>query len=108
MSMFTHTITLAFTAAALFAATSLGAVEANDKPEVLPPVLNTTCPMDGKPIDMAKCPMMSMTVGEAAEAKKYRMAMCSEKCMSEFTKDPAAALKPIFGKGSPGPKTLYK
>ena len=99
--------TLAF-AAVIFTATSLVAVESNDKDPVAPPVINTVCPMDGKPINAANCPMMPMTMGEGAEAKHYRMAMCSEACMTEFKKDPAASLKPIFGKGAPGPKTQYK
>lgn len=102
--------TLALTAA-LFTATHLGAAETNDKndkADSLPPVVNTVCPMDGKPLDMAHCSMMKMTMGEGAEAKPYRMGMCSDACMTEFKKDPAAALKPVFGKGSPGPKTQYK
>ena len=111
-------------AAALFTATSLGAMEANDKnndkgsdkvnekakekADAQSPVINTVCPMDGKPIDMAHCSMMKMTIGEGADAKQCRMAMCTDACMTEFKKDPAAALKPVFGKGAPGPKTQYK
>ncbi len=107
MSISRITATVAF-AAALFTATSLSAVEANDKTATVAPVINSVCPMDGKPIDAEKCPMMPMTMGEGADAKHYRMAMCSEACMTEFKKDPAAALKPVFGKGAPGPKTQYK
>lgn len=75
------------------------------------PIINTICPMDGmemKEADMAKMPTVLLTVGEGAEAKQFRLAMCSEKCCTEFKKDPAAALKPRFGKNAPGAKTQYK
>lgn len=72
------------------------------------PILNTVCPMDGKPIDMASSPTCPMTIGEGAEAKHYRMAMCSMHCSTEFKNDPAAVLKPKFGKDAAGPKTLNK
>ena len=116
MTLSKLSVTLAL-AAALFTATSLGAMEANDKnndkgsdkvnekADAQSPVINTVCPMDGKPIDMAHCSMMKMTIGEGADAKQCRMAMCTDACMTEFKKDPAAALKPIFGKGAAGPKT---
>ena len=64
--------------------------------------------MTGKDIDMVKSPTVLMTIGEGAECKKYRIAMCSDACVTEFNKDPAAALKPKFGKNVTGPKTLYK
>ena len=99
--------TLALTAALLTTA-HLGAAELNNKADTTAPVINTVCPMDGKPIDMSHCSMMNMTMGDGADAKPYRMAMCNETCMTEFKKDPAAALKPVFGKGAPGPKTQYK
>jgi len=72
------------------------------------PIINTTCPMDGKPIDMANSPTCPMTIGEGADAKHYRMAMCSMHCSTEFKKDPAAVLKPKFGKDAAGPKTNFK
>lgn len=107
MSLSTICSTLALTAA-LFTANALGAMETKDKSEAMSPVINTVCPMDGKAVDMANCPMVKMTIGEGADAKPYRMACCSEACMTEFKKDPAAALKPTFGKNAPGPKTLNK
>lgn len=72
------------------------------------PIINTVCPMDGKPIDMATSPTCPMTIGEGAEAKHFRMAMCSMPCCTEFKKDPEAALKPKLGKDAAGPKTNFK
>lgn len=60
------------------------------------PVINTVCPMDGKTINMANCKMVMMTVGEGTEAKRCRMACCSDACCSEFMKDPGAAMKSQF------------
>jgi hypothetical protein len=99
--------TLALTAA-LFTATHLAAADVSDKADPAAPVINSVCPMDGKPIDISHCSMMNMTIGDGAHARTYRMAMCNDTCMTEFQKDPAAALKPIFGKGAPSPKTQFK
>lgn len=93
---------------ALFAWSTLGAAELNNNADALPPIINTVCPMTGNDIDAAKSPTVLMSIGEGAECKKYRIAMCSDACVTEFKKDPAAALKPKFGKNAPGPKTLYK
>lgn len=57
------------------------------------PVINTACPMDGKPINMDHGKMVMMTIGEGAEAKKYRMACCSDTCSTEYMKDPGAMMK---------------
>ena len=72
---------------------SLGAAEG---PIAAIPVMNTTCPMDGKPVDLAKAKMVMVTIGEGAEAKHYHMAFCSDGCCDDFKKDPGAALKPWF------------
>lgn len=69
----------------------LGAAELTNDSST--PVINTTCPMDGKMLDMTTCKMVNMTVGEGADAKKCRMACCSDTCASEFTKDPATVMK---------------
>ena len=93
---------------ALFTWSSLGAADLNNTSDTQPPIINTVCPMTGKDIDASKSPTVLMTIGEGAECKKYRIAMCSDACVTEFNKDPAAALKPKFGKNAPGPKTLNK
>lgn len=85
---------------------ALGAAEGHDAGAG--PVINSVCPMDGKPIDVNKSPTVPMTIGEGSDAMKCRMAMCSDECCTEFKKDPAAALKPHFGKDAPGPKTNFK
>lgn len=103
MSLFHFPASLAL-AAMLFSPLALNAVEDT----TAPPIINTVCPMDGKPIDMATASTCPMTIGEGAEAKHYRIAMCSEHCCMEFKKDPAAVLKPKFGKDAPGPKTNFK
>jgi hypothetical protein len=64
------------------------------------PVINTVCPMDGKPIDGIHGKMVMMTIGEGTETKPYRMACCSEVCSTAFMKDPGAALE----SGMAGPK----
>jgi hypothetical protein len=94
--------------AALFTNINLRAAELNEKSDTVVPVVNAVCPMDGKPIDISHCSMMNMIMGDGAEAKPYRMAMCNDMCMIEFKKDPAAVLKPVFGRGAPGPKRQYK
>lgn len=96
-------------AVALLTPIALGAAEGRD-PSVAaaPPIINTVCPMDGKEMDLAKAPTVLLTIGEGAEAKHVRLAMCSDACCTEFKKDPAAALKPRFGKLAPGPKTNFK
>lgn len=71
------------------------------------PIINKVCPMDGKPID-ATSPTVLMTIGEGAEAKHYRLAMCSDACCTDFKKDPMSVLTPKFGKFAPGAKTLFK
>lgn len=96
-------------AAALFAPIALNAAEGHEHgAATAPPIINTVCAMDGKEMDMAKAPTVLITVGEGAEAKQFRLAMCSDDCCKEFKKDPVAALKPRFGKGAPGPKTNFK
>lgn len=102
-------ITAIFAMAMVLAAPSaLRAADATVPAATPAPIINSVCPMDGKPIDMATSPTCPMTIGEGAEAKQYRMAMCSMHCSTEFMKDPAAALKPKFGKDAAGPKTLNK
>ena len=105
MSRFSTTLALA---AALISPISLSSVEASDTAATTPPVINTVCPMDGKTIDMATAPTVQVTVGEGAEAKQFRLAMCSAGCCSEFKKDPIEVFKPRFGKFAPGPKTNFK
>lgn len=85
-------------------------LSAGDAPAVkaAPAVINSCCPMEGKAVDAATAPTVLVTVGEAAEAKQFRIAMCSAACCTEFMKDPAAVLKPQFGKFAPGPKTNFK
>lgn len=96
-------------AAALFTTISLGAAEQLPSTgSATSPVINTTCPMCSKDINADKSPSVPLTIGEGSEAKHYRMAMCSESCCTDFKKDPAAALKPRFGKNAPGPKTDFK
>ena len=80
--------------AAPFAHNTIGAAEGATAPA--PTVINTVCPMDGKPIDPAKAKMVMLTIGEGADAKKYNLAFCSEDCCTDFKKDPGAALKPWF------------
>lgn len=100
--------------AALAAPMTLGAAEGHDHAAAAAtaaPIINTICPMDGKEMkeaDMAKAPTVLVTVGEGAEAKQFRIAMCSTECCTEFKKDPVAALRPRFGKNAPGPKTNWK
>ena len=94
--------------AMLAAPMALSAAEGHDHASVAPPIINTVCPMDGKEMDMAKAPTVLITVGEGAEAKQFRLAMCSADCCTEFKKDPVAALTPRFGKLAPGPKTNFK
>lgn len=102
-------IPLALACAAVFLALSpLGAAESAGETESLPPILNTTCLMDGKPIDVAKSPMVMLTVGEGADAKHFRMAMCSEACMNGFKKEPAEPMRLNFGRGNHGPNTQYR
>lgn len=106
MSRLSTTCALAI---ALFAPIALGAAEGREQGvATAPPIINTVCPMDGKDMDLAKAPTVLITVGEGPEAKQVRLAMCSDGCCTEFKKDPAAALKPRFGKGAPGPKTNFK
>lgn len=100
--------TLLALTAMLVAPIALSAEEGHDHAAMAPPIINTICPMDGKAIDMAKSPTVLITVGEGAEAKQFRLAMCSADCCTEFKKDPVAALKPYFGKFAPGPKTNFK
>ena len=83
------------------------ALVAADAP-VAPPIMNTVCPMDGKAINMATSPTVLVTVGEGADAKQFRLAQCSMECCAALKKDPLAALKPLFGKDAPGPKTNFK
>jgi hypothetical protein len=105
MSRLSTTLSLAV---ALFAPIALGAAEGREQSATAPPIINTVCTMDGKEMDLAKAPTVPITIGEGAEAKQFRLAMCSDACCTEFKKDPAAALKPRFGKGAPGPKTSFK
>lgn len=72
------------------------------------PIINTVCPMDGNPIDKNTTHTCPMTVGEGADAKHYRVAMCSMACATEFKKDPEKVLKPMNGKNAAGPKTDSK
>lgn len=95
--------------AALLAPLSLTAADSHEHAPFAPaPIINTVCAMDGKAIDQAKAPTVLITVGDGTEAKQFRLAMCSDNCCTEFKKDPAAALKPRFGKDAPGPKTNFK
>lgn len=87
---------------------ALSAAEGNDHAKALPSIINTNCPMEGKDIDAEKAPTVLVTIGEGAEAKQFRLAMCSADCCTAFKKDPVVALKPRFGKGAPGPKTGFK
>ncbi len=64
--------------------------------------------MTGKDIDVAKSPTVLILIGEGAEVTKSRIAMCSDACVTEFKKNPAAALKSKFGKEAPGQKMLNK
>lgn len=110
MSLFSRsTTTLALGAALLLPIAGISAAEGHDHGAhaAAAPILNTVCPMDGKDVD-AKAPTILLTVGEGAEAKSFRLAMCSQACCTAFQKDPAAALKPVFGKMAPGPKTNFK
>ena len=75
-----------------FTMTSIGAADA---PATLP-VINTVCPMDGKPIDVTKAKMVLVTFGEGVEAKRCHLAFDSEECCTEFMKDPSKVLKPWF------------
>ena len=101
--------TLLALAAMLATPITLGAAEGHEHgAATAPPIINTVCAMDGKEMDMAKAPTVLITVGEGAEAKQFRLAMCSDACCTEFKKDPVAALKPRFGKFAPGPKTNFK
>ena len=92
--------------AALATSLSLGAAEGQSADKA--PALNTVCPMCNKDVDAAKSPSVPITVGEGAEAKHFRMVMCSDNCCVSFKKDPEAALKPRFGKDAAGPKTNFK
>jgi hypothetical protein len=102
--MFTRYL-LPSVAAVLLAAGVLSAADAQAPMKtVAPEVINTTCPMDGQPID-AHAGMAPIVVGEGAQAKHYHMAFCSAACCTAFTTDPAPVLK---GKFAPGPKTNGK
>ncbi len=92
--------------AALATSLSLGAAEGQSADKA--PALNTVCPMCKKDVDAAKSPSVPVAVGEGAGAKQFRVVMCSDSCCDTFKKDPAAALKPRFGKDAPGPKTDFK
>lgn len=74
-----------------FAPATLAA--ADNSTAATPMVINTVCPMDGKPIDQTKAKMVLVTIGEGADARKYLMAFCSDECCTEFTKDPGVAFK---------------
>jgi len=71
-------------------------------------VINTCCPVDGKSIDPTKCTMVPITIGEGAMAKHRSMAMCSEVCASELTKDPVKVMGAQIAKDADGHKTLSK
>ena len=60
------------------------------------PVLNTHCPVSGKPID-PNVKMLMMTVGEGAEAKSYKVAFCSHECCVKFEKEPNKWIGPKGG-----------
>lgn len=111
MSPMSHIISSMVLVAALFTTASLSAADHAGHPSAgsaTSPVLNTSCPMCGMDVDAAKSPTVPVTIGEGADAKHYRMAMCSDGCCATFKRDPAAALKPKFGKDAPGPKTNFK
>lgn len=105
LSHFTTTLALG---AAFFSPIAISAAEGHEHAAGSPAVINTVCPMDGKEIENTKAHSVLVTVGEGAEAKQFRLAMCSQECHTEFKKDPVAALKPRFGKNAPGPKTNFK
>jgi hypothetical protein len=73
---------------AALSATTLGAAETT--------VLNTHCPVSGKPVDPS-VKMVMMTVGEGADAKSYKVAFCSHECCVKFAKDPSESLNKWIG-----------
>jgi hypothetical protein len=109
MALFNRITTLALGTALLLPLVGISAAEGHDHDAHTgaAPILNTICPMDGKEVD-SKAPTVLLTVGEGTEAKSFRLAMCSHACCTVFQKDPAPALKPIFGRLAPGPKTNFK
>jgi hypothetical protein len=70
------------------------------------PVMNKMCPMCDKEVPKSNAPTVDITVGEGAECKHMKMAMCSEKCSDEFKKDPVKGLSNHFQK--PGSGTQFK
>jgi hypothetical protein len=70
------------------------ALRAEDAAAPLPPLLNTVCPMTGKPIDTTTCETILVTFGEGINAKQYRLAISSKEGCVEFMKDPTKPFKP--------------
>ncbi len=107
--------TLLAMAALLGGAASLTAVDDMGKDKGEPfatsasaAVINTCCPVDGKAIDPTKCTMVPITIGEGAMAKHCSMAMCSEACATELTKDPVKVMGARITKDADGNKTMSR
>ncbi len=92
---------LAFAPSVIQAADEVKSNQEQTKP------INTTCMMCGKDVG-ADSKNLTLKVSDDKTSKTMTMACCSQACSDEFMKDPAAAMKPHFGKNAAGPKTLYK
>ncbi len=103
------TLSLSLALVSLAGGSTLLAMEQPDNTprQSAPAIMNEMCPMCDNAIGATPA-TTRITVGEGESAKSYLVACDRQGCADAFVQDPAPVLKKVFGKGAPGPKTLYK